>query len=133
MIKLFAWEGKTIQHVTEKREEELAWFKKRQLFGLLNMNIKCDPAMEDHFHHPVDIRLDFTQLRAPDRYYACNIWNLRTHFSFVYSFAGTDLRTTQTVIMKQQLSASVIFSSIAVFDAIRDMLHICAQGQLGPY
>jgi hypothetical protein len=40
MIKLFGWEKKVKRQVEEKREEELLWYKKRQILGLVNMNIK---------------------------------------------------------------------------------------------
>jgi len=41
MIKLFGWEKKIKSQVEEKREEELKWYKKRQILGLVNSNIKC--------------------------------------------------------------------------------------------
>lgn len=40
MIKLFGWEKKIKAQVEEKRDEELHWYKKRQILGLVNMNIK---------------------------------------------------------------------------------------------
>ncbi|KZT13899.1 hypothetical protein NEOLEDRAFT_1125841, partial [Neolentinus lepideus HHB14362 ss-1] len=39
MIKLFGWEGKMSERLSDKREEELTWLWKRQILGLLNGNI----------------------------------------------------------------------------------------------
>ncbi|KAI0068098.1 P-loop containing nucleoside triphosphate hydrolase protein [Artomyces pyxidatus] len=39
MIKLFGWEPKIDERVAEKRDEELAFIRKRQLLGLLNNTI----------------------------------------------------------------------------------------------
>ncbi|KEP45171.1 ABC transporter, partial [Rhizoctonia solani 123E] len=39
MIKLFGWEKKVVGQVEEKREEELIYYRKRQLLGLVNSNI----------------------------------------------------------------------------------------------
>ncbi|QRV86038.1 ABC transporter transmembrane region [Ceratobasidium sp. AG-Ba] len=39
MIKLFAWEKRVEQQAEEKRDEELRWYKKRQLLVLANNNI----------------------------------------------------------------------------------------------
>lgn len=40
MIKLFGWEMKMQDRISEKREEELVWIWKRQLLDLVNGNIK---------------------------------------------------------------------------------------------
>lgn len=39
-IKLFAWESNVKKRIEEKREEELLWYKKKQLLVLTNMNTK---------------------------------------------------------------------------------------------
>ncbi|KZT18101.1 hypothetical protein NEOLEDRAFT_1152799 [Neolentinus lepideus HHB14362 ss-1] len=39
MIKLFGWEGKMSERLSDKREDELTWLWKRQILGLLNGNI----------------------------------------------------------------------------------------------
>ncbi|KAG8879706.1 hypothetical protein FRB97_001503 [Tulasnella sp. 331] len=44
MIKLFAWESKIEKQITEKREEELFYVKKRQLLNLFNMNLNTIAA-----------------------------------------------------------------------------------------
>lgn len=36
MVKLFGWERKVTNNIQDKRTEELAWTKKRQLLQLLN-------------------------------------------------------------------------------------------------
>ncbi|KAG8995370.1 hypothetical protein FRB90_000200, partial [Tulasnella sp. 427] len=82
MIKLFGWERKIEAQVNEKREAELKYLRKKQMFGLLNNNV-------NHFL-PV--------------------------FTMIATFA------TYTLVMKKQLTASIIFSSIAVFDVIRERL-----------
>lgn len=82
MIKLFGWERKIEAQINEKRDAELKFMRKRQMFELLNNNV-------NHFL-PV--------------------------ITMVATFA------TYTLAMKQQLSASIIFSSIAVFDVIRERL-----------
>ncbi|KAG9012419.1 hypothetical protein FRB94_006034 [Tulasnella sp. JGI-2019a] len=84
MIKLFAWEGKIAAQVTAKREEELVYIKRRQLLGLVNMNL--------NYSLPV--------------------------FTMISSF------TAYTVIMKEELTASKIFSAIAIFDLVREVLHL---------
>lgn len=40
MIKLFGWEPRMNNEISEKRDEELRVIKKRQLLELLNNNIK---------------------------------------------------------------------------------------------
>ncbi|KAG8912149.1 hypothetical protein FRC00_005159 [Tulasnella sp. 408] len=82
MIKLFGWERKIEAQINEKRDTELKFMRKKQMFELLNNNV-------NHFL-PV--------------------------FTMVATFA------TYTLVMKEQLSASIIFSSIAVFDVLRERL-----------
>lgn len=40
MIKLFGWEPKINERIAMKREEELGWIIRGQMFGLANANIK---------------------------------------------------------------------------------------------
>lgn len=40
MIKVFGWEKKMEEQISEKREEELVWLWKKQVLGLINGNIK---------------------------------------------------------------------------------------------
>jgi hypothetical protein len=40
MVKLFGWEQKMTQRLSEKREEELIWIKRRQLLQISNAVIK---------------------------------------------------------------------------------------------
>ncbi|KAG8914833.1 hypothetical protein FRC00_010528 [Tulasnella sp. 408] len=84
MVKLFGWERKIEAQIYEKRDAELKFIRKKQVFQLLNNNV-------NHFL-PV--------------------------LTMVATFA------TYTLVMKKQLSASVIFSSIAVFDVIRERLYM---------
>ncbi|QRW00045.1 ABC transporter transmembrane region [Ceratobasidium sp. AG-Ba] len=39
MIKLFGWEKRVEEQVGERRKEEMRWYKKRQLLGLVHSNI----------------------------------------------------------------------------------------------
>ncbi|KAG8864769.1 hypothetical protein FRB96_003355 [Tulasnella sp. 330] len=89
MIKLFAWESKIEKQITEKREEELVYIKKRQFLSLFNMNLNYV-----RFHESLPV------------------------FTMIATFA------TYTLVMKQELTASRIFSAIAIFDLIREVLHI---------
>ncbi|KAG8908974.1 hypothetical protein FRB99_000077 [Tulasnella sp. 403] len=84
MIKLFGWESRVAKQVNERRDEELTYLKKRQIYGLVNNNI----------NHALPF------------------------ITMILTFA------TYTLIMKQELTASRIFSSIAVFDLIREQLHM---------
>ena len=40
MVKLFGWESKLNEKISQKREDELTWIRKRQFLELLNANIK---------------------------------------------------------------------------------------------
>ena len=53
MIKLFAWEPKIIEKLSKKREDELVWFRKRQILELINMNLKY-AAFETSFTRSID-------------------------------------------------------------------------------
>ncbi|KAI3622081.1 atp-binding cassette transporter [Moniliophthora roreri] len=84
MIKLFGWERKMESRISDKREEELVWIKRKQYLELLNGTIN----------------------------YVIPILTMVATFS------------CYTLVMKQQLSASIVFSSMSVFDMLRDQLHI---------
>lgn len=40
MVKLFGWERKIQQKISEKREEELIWIRKSRLLRLTNSSLK---------------------------------------------------------------------------------------------
>ncbi|KAF8610181.1 P-loop containing nucleoside triphosphate hydrolase protein [Ceratobasidium sp. AG-I] len=82
MIKLFGWESKVKSRIEEKREEELRWYKKKQLVGLV------------------------TQILGDILPVVAVLVTLASH----------------TLWFKQSLDASVVFSSIAVFDVLRDRM-----------
>ncbi|EMD41585.1 hypothetical protein CERSUDRAFT_110141 [Gelatoporia subvermispora B] len=84
MIKLFGWEPRTAQQIGEKRQDELDWQKKYQIYTL-SANIS--------------------------NYMIPLLTMLSTFFTY-------------TVIMKQELSASKIFSSMAVFEMLRECLFV---------
>ncbi|TFK46964.1 multidrug resistance-associated ABC transporter [Heliocybe sulcata] len=83
MIKLFGWERKMSERLSEKREEELKLLWKRQLLGLLNGNIN----------------------------YIIPVAHMIATF------------VTYTLVMKQELSAAIVFSAMALFDLLRDQLY----------
>jgi len=39
MIKLFAWERKIAERLSEKRDEELHWIRKTRILTLINVNL----------------------------------------------------------------------------------------------
>jgi len=140
MIKLFAWEGKVKHRMYEKREDELLWTKKRQFLQLLNMNAKyvCMPpqfvsiltAMQLHFA-PIDNDRHFLFLRewTDVRMYCLRLSStsrvdspLQTR-AHRYAFEYNQTRKYLT-----HKSASRVFSSMAVFDMLRDQLHIVLWG-----
>ncbi|KAF8845471.1 hypothetical protein BDN67DRAFT_993677 [Paxillus ammoniavirescens] len=83
MVKLFGWEKKMGERLSEKREVELRWTWKLKLLELVNSNIN-------------------------------NIIPMLTMMA-CYS--------TYTVIMGKELTASRVFSSMTIFDILRDQLH----------
>ncbi|KAF9229723.1 P-loop containing nucleoside triphosphate hydrolase protein [Gyrodon lividus] len=83
MVKLFGWEKKMGERISEKREVELRWTWKLKLLELVNSNIN-------------------------------NIIPVLTMMA-CYS--------TYTVIMGKELAASRVFSSMTIFDILRDQLH----------
>ncbi|KAJ7246793.1 hypothetical protein B0H12DRAFT_753891 [Mycena haematopus] len=85
MIKLFGWESKMLARVNEKREEELLWIWKREIFEwVANTVNSCIPI----------------------------VTMLATYV------------TLCTVIMKQELRPSIVFSTMPVFDMLRNQLHM---------
>ncbi|KAF7369381.1 ATP-binding cassette transporter [Mycena venus] len=100
MIKLFGWERQMNERVADKREEELDWLWKRQLLDLLNGTL--------------NVLLPVITMIAT---YA-------TYVSVVPAPLSDPLTPfrTQTVIMKESLTASKVFSSMSVFDMLRNQL-----------
>ncbi|KAH9854915.1 multidrug resistance-associated ABC transporter [Lenzites betulinus] len=83
MIKLFGWEPKVVEQLTDKRDDELKYIRKLKILELINGNI--------NYVIPV--------------------------VTMVATFI------TYTVIMGKELTASRVFSSMSVFDVLRDQLH----------
>ncbi|KAJ6470738.1 hypothetical protein C8R47DRAFT_1298099 [Mycena vitilis] len=79
MIKLFGWEEKMLARVNAKREEELYWIWKREIFEWVANTVK--------------------------------------YVSLLATRCGT-------VIMKQELRPSIVFSTMPVFDMLRNQLHM---------
>ncbi|KAF7353370.1 ATP-binding cassette transporter [Mycena sanguinolenta] len=82
MIKLFGWESKMLDRVNAKREEELHWIWKREIFDSSPLPF---------------LSLDFV-LNADS--------------------------PSSTVLMKQELRPSIVFSTMPVFDMLRNQLHM---------
>ncbi|KIM77159.1 hypothetical protein PILCRDRAFT_12326 [Piloderma croceum F 1598] len=82
MIKLFAWEPKVKEQISELREDELRLIKKGRILDLLTMYVRA----------------------------------LLPLLAMVVTYA------TYTLLMKQELSASVVFSSMAVFQMFQGSL-----------
>ncbi|KAF9476386.1 P-loop containing nucleoside triphosphate hydrolase protein [Pholiota conissans] len=100
MIKLFGWERYILGRVETQREEELACIMKRRLLEMGKGVAKCVSIL---------IRL-YSEL---------------TVFSFLIPVA-TMLATyaTYTLVMRQPLTPSKVFSSMAVFDILRGQFHL---------
>jgi hypothetical protein len=137
MIKLFAWEGKVKQRMYEKREDELLWTKKRQFLQLLNMNakyVRMPPrfvsiltAVQLHFAS-IDNDCHLLLLRewTDVRIYCLRLSSIDSHFqtrAHWYAFEYNRARKYLTHNL-----ASRVFSSMAVFDMLRDQLHIVLWG-----
>ncbi|KAH6916785.1 ATP-binding cassette transporter [Coprinopsis sp. MPI-PUGE-AT-0042] len=83
MVKLFGWERKMDDVIREKREEELSFIWKRQVFGLF-ANTLCS--------------------------YLIPLFTM--------------MSTYATIVMKKELNASIVFSSMTVFDMLQQQLHM---------
>ncbi|KAH8986103.1 hypothetical protein EDB92DRAFT_1949382 [Lactarius akahatsu] len=98
MIKLFGWEPKIAARLAEKREQELEYIKLRQILIVINGNIK--------WVFSASLLISLT-------------WK-SSFFIQVITTVVTYL--TYTAIMKRALTPSAVFSSMAVFDLIRNQL-----------
>ncbi|KAH9166019.1 hypothetical protein EDB89DRAFT_2076264 [Lactarius sanguifluus] len=98
MIKLFGWEPKIAVRLGEKRDQELQYIKLRQILIVINGNIKWVP--------PSSLLISLT----------------RTYSFFIPVITMVVTYATYTAIMKRALTPSAVFSSMAVFDLIRDQL-----------
>ncbi|VDC06815.1 unnamed protein product [Peniophora sp. CBMAI 1063] len=82
MVKLFGWEQKMSEQLSEKRAAEMQWVRKREFASLANTVV--------NYIIPVLV--------------------------MVSSYA------TFTLVMKRQLSPSIVFSSMSIFDMLRGQL-----------
>ncbi|KAJ7449230.1 hypothetical protein FB451DRAFT_754458 [Mycena latifolia] len=104
MIKMFGWEKQMDQKIAEKREEELNWIWWRKVVYTAGNNltflVPCFTMLATY----VSLNLDICHL-------------------FLLSLPRKPLMPTpSTLVMKQELSASKVFSSMAVFDLLRAQL-----------
>ncbi|KAJ8084456.1 hypothetical protein PM082_003226 [Marasmius tenuissimus] len=104
MIKLFGWEKKMESRIGVKREDELVWIKKRQYLDLLNGTIKWVMSVLK-ISAPISPSPSVAQLPYADLSYARHIHNL-------------------TAIMKRELTASTVFSSMTVLEMLRTQLRL---------
>lgn len=77
MIKMFGWESKIERQVDEKREEELAFVRKKRLWDLVNGTIKPVTSTlalrcPDHTNC-LPMQLSPTRISG-----ACNLWHFCT-------------------------------------------------------
>ncbi|RDB25958.1 ATP-binding cassette transporter abc4 [Hypsizygus marmoreus] len=107
MVKVFAWERDVKRNVAEKRQEELVLVRCRQLLDLINNNIKylLDSIVDD----------------------GRNICYIRlSQFCFMCCVLASDFRA-KTLVMKEELNASKVFSSMTVFEMLREQLRMAFQ------
>ncbi|KAF9257859.1 P-loop containing nucleoside triphosphate hydrolase protein [Marasmius fiardii PR-910] len=100
MVKLFGWEAKMSEAIAEKREEELKWTRRLWFLQALSRVVKW--VFFASLREPIGYKLTFGQRQLCDT--GCNNAILLFHL---------------TVIMKEELRPSVVFSSVAVFDSLR--------------
>ncbi|KAJ7078086.1 hypothetical protein C8R44DRAFT_992812 [Mycena epipterygia] len=89
MIKLFGWEEKMLGRVNAKREEELHWIWKREIFEWVANTVN-------------------------------NLIPVVTMLVTYITYVGA----LTTVIMKRELRPSIVFSTMPVFDMLRNQLHM---------
>ena len=105
MIKLFGWESKISERLSGKREDELHWIKKIRIWTVINNNLTSVFSLCSDLHADM---LDPLFL-----------------YSFVIPLLTMVLTyATFAVIMGRPLSASIVFSSMAVFEQLREVVHV---------
>ncbi|KAF7325835.1 ATP-binding cassette transporter [Mycena kentingensis (nom. inval.)] len=97
MIKLFGWEEKMLKRVNDKREAELVWIFSREIFEWVANTTKQVPGPLHHIRYIV----------GP-----------------VACFVGQMLISVSTLAMKRELRPSIVFSTMPVFDMLRNQLHM---------
>ncbi|KAF7298774.1 ATP-binding cassette transporter [Mycena indigotica] len=98
MVKLFGWETKMNKRIVDKRDTELVWIRRRRL---------------------LDLASNLVNFLIPVCYHdGGDIWNL-CKFIVLCSYHH-ETETVQTLIMGQPLTASKVFSSMTIFDFLRD-------------
>ncbi|KAH6916771.1 ATP-binding cassette transporter [Coprinopsis sp. MPI-PUGE-AT-0042] len=93
MVKLFGWEKKMEDRIREKREEELSLIWKRQVLSVTNDTLN----------------------------YLIPLFVMTTTYAVLTSKQYS--RSEQTLVMKKELTASIVFSSMTVFDMVQRLLH----------
>ncbi|KAF7366640.1 ATP-binding cassette transporter [Mycena sanguinolenta] len=108
MIKLSGWERQMNERVAEKREEELSWLWKRQLLdlliGTLNFSIPVVAMVATYGQSLIGLGIYLVSL-------------------LFLPFRTESRALRSTVIMKESLAASKVFSSMSIFDLLRNELH----------
>ncbi|KAJ3549276.1 hypothetical protein NMY22_g935 [Coprinellus aureogranulatus] len=95
MVKMFGWEQKMFERISGKRDQELKYVRMRQMLDFMNGILNWMIPIATMVASYATFRAAITSSLLP-----------------------------QTVIMKQPLSASIVFSSITVFDMLKAQLHI---------
>ncbi|KAJ7465185.1 hypothetical protein FB451DRAFT_1488697 [Mycena latifolia] len=98
--RMFGWEKQMNGKIADKREEELGWIWRRKLLELANHLVNS--------LIPVVVMITTYVSSSSTSLFALTPRSLSLPYS--------------TVIAKEDLSASIVFSSMAVFDLLRDQL-----------
>ncbi|KAJ3833329.1 hypothetical protein F5878DRAFT_646030 [Lentinula raphanica] len=114
MIKLFGWERKMEIRIGEKRDEELVWIRRRQILETVNAIITNMSILIGTGYREI---IPLVTMIATFVTYVSVATGGQVQMFTLFSFQ-------QTVIMKQTIRASIIFSSMSVFDMLREQMRI---------
>jgi hypothetical protein len=109
MIKMFGWESGMRQRIAEKRDVELSWIRRSKLVELAIRNIKSVMVLPGFERRALT---DLVQHSDSDSDNGRELFSLRES-RVIDTSACLDIPFfVQTLVMKQQLTASVVFSSM---------------------
>ncbi|KAF7320184.1 ATP-binding cassette transporter [Mycena kentingensis (nom. inval.)] len=105
-VKLLGWESEIGKHIAKPRNEELVWIWRRRMLTLINNNVQFIMPLASliaTFGEPFDALTNFTSISL---------------------FAPSHLTNNgqQTLVMQKSLDASKVFSSMAIFEILRNQL-----------
>ncbi|KAF7324829.1 ATP-binding cassette transporter [Mycena kentingensis (nom. inval.)] len=113
MIKMFGWEKQLKERIDEKREVELIWIWWRKIIFTFQAVVNYVVPAATMLVTYVSLQLIYP-ITDPDKpaYVSACIYRV---------FANAP----QTVLMKQELSASKVFSSMVIFELLRGQIWFC--------